>query len=85
MQRNQRITVHVSGSIGAFGEDPPEVGDAGHGHGQEPLHQHQRLLLRGDLGGKHNRALQILLKKRQDQPLLTTINLHARKSAPTPA
>lgn len=42
------VTIQIASAIGALWEQPPHVGDAGHGDGQEPFHQHQGLLLCGD-------------------------------------
>lgn len=42
------VTIQIACAIGALWEQPPHVGYAGHGNGQEPFHQHQGLLLCGD-------------------------------------
>lgn len=57
MEKN--VTIHVSGSIGTFRKDSPQIGDAGHCHRQEPLHQHQGLLLCGYFLGKYYCTLKI--------------------------
>lgn len=42
------VTIQIASAVGALWEQPPHVGYAGHGDSQEPFHQHQGLLLRGD-------------------------------------